>query len=280
VIKNAVRETGLLNDLCDHLRGIGVKATLLPPNSPEGIGPRKLSIFASGYVLGCVKVEGRNLDLIQVERNMSSPRSGSPTSLQTPGRLKYQYHYVVKGNIDGLENKLKAELAPSDTQKGDGKEAARSQWRKPGKISFSKFAPGLFFMALSLLAISTATRQTVPLPLLFIFIVLFTIGAGWVFVPLVQWRMSYKEAYLAQEMNNDNGIRNALLRSGLHGLAVKPDRKNQCVRITPMTGSMTKISIGPASIDAVGRKAFPTREAFDLYDKMAQLIRRIENKSP
>ncbi len=269
-----------MNELCNHLQGIGVKATLLQPGSYEAVGPRKVGIFASGYVLGCVKIEGRNLDQIQVERNISSPPSGSQLSSRAQGRLVYQYHYVVKGNVNGLECKLKAELTPPETRKGPGKEGARSQWRKPDKISFPNLIPGLFFMALSILAFSTATRQTLPLPLLLIFLALFSIGLGWVLVPLIRWRQSYNEGYLAQELDNDSGVRNALVRSGLRGLVIRPDGKNQCVRITPMTGSKTRITLGPASIDAVGREAFPTREAFEAYDKIAQLIRRVESKKP
>ena len=280
MIRDAVREVELLNELCNHLRGIGVKATLLPPGSPEAVGPRwKMGILASGYVLGCVKIEGKNLDLVQVERNISSPPSGSQLSLQTPGRLLYQYHYMVKGRVNGLESKLKAELITSETRKGSGEEVASFRERRSGKISLPNLIPGLFFTALGILAFSTAARQTLPLPLLLIFLAFSSIGLALVFVPVIRWRMSYKEGYLGQEMNNDSEVRKALLRSGLRGLAIRPDRKNECVRITPMTGSTTRISLGPASIGAVGREAFPTHEAFEAYDKIAQLIRRIESKN-
>ncbi len=152
MIRDAVREVGLMNELCEHLRGIGIKATLLSSGSSEAIGPRwRMGIFASGYVLGCVKIEGRNLDLVQVERNISNPPSGSQLSSQSPGRLEYRYHYVVRGIVNGLEGKLKAEFAPFETRKGLSKEAVRLQWSKTGKISLSNIILGLFFIAISIL---------------------------------------------------------------------------------------------------------------------------------
>ncbi len=54
--------------------------------------------------LGCVKVEGRNIDLVEVSRlaQVVGSRGG-------PGHLVYRYNYVVKANVGNLENKLKAE---------------------------------------------------------------------------------------------------------------------------------------------------------------------------
>jgi len=92
-IKDKFKETGLINELCEHLRSIGINATLLESGSSEAIG--------GTLVLGNVKVEGRNLDLIQVERQ---PGGGS--------RFVYQYHYVVRANVEGLEDKLKADAKP------------------------------------------------------------------------------------------------------------------------------------------------------------------------
>jgi hypothetical protein len=94
-IKDTVKDVGLINEYCDHLRQIGINATVLDAGSPEAI---------SGTMsVGCVKVEGKDIDLIQVGRQ---PVGGSLT------RLVYQYHYVVRAKVDGLENKLKAEAKP------------------------------------------------------------------------------------------------------------------------------------------------------------------------
>ena len=92
-LKDTVKEVGLINEYCDHLRGIGINATVLGPDSPDYIG--------GTLSLGCVKIEDKNIDLVQVARQ---PVSGS--------QVAYQYHYVVRTNVEGLENQLKAESKP------------------------------------------------------------------------------------------------------------------------------------------------------------------------
>jgi hypothetical protein len=183
-IKDAVKEVGLMNELCQHLQQIGINARLLESGSPDAVGPRwKKGIFASSYVLGCVKVEGRNLDLVQVERQ--------PSQMTPP---PYGYNYVVRLIVEGLEGKLWAGTKPI------------------GPVDF-------------------------------------------------QWQ----GGYLAQLLNADSDLQDMLLRAGLNKLLISPDKRNQCVRITPLT---------------VERKAFPTREAFEAYDRIAQHIRSIAHTRP
>ena len=68
-IKNAVTGEELMRNLCEHLRQIGVNATLLESGSPEAIGPRwKKGPFVSEYVFGNIKIEGQHIDLLQVGR--------------------------------------------------------------------------------------------------------------------------------------------------------------------------------------------------------------------
>jgi len=87
-VKEGAKEAGLTNDLCEHLRQIGIDATLLEAGSP-------------GVVEGtCIKVEGRNINFVQVQ------------SLPSTGGLRYHYHYVVLANVEGLEGNLKAEVKP------------------------------------------------------------------------------------------------------------------------------------------------------------------------
>lgn len=100
-IKDTVKEVGLINEYCDHLRQIGINATILESESPKGISST-LSLGAPTLSLGFVKIEGKDIDLIQVDRQ--------PTG--NTGQMMYQYHYVVKANVEGLENKLKAESKP------------------------------------------------------------------------------------------------------------------------------------------------------------------------
>jgi len=80
---------------------------------------------------------------------------------------------------------------------------------------------------------------------------------------------------LAQRLNSDSDLKNMLLKERVHRLLIKPEKEHQCVRITPPTGSETfsfNFGLHPSIF---GRKAFPTREAFEVYDKIAQHIRSI-----
>jgi hypothetical protein len=49
----------LMGELSEHLHKLGINASPLEPDSPEA--------FRSPlYVLGCIKIEGRNIDVLQV----------------------------------------------------------------------------------------------------------------------------------------------------------------------------------------------------------------------
>jgi len=193
-IKDTFKETGLINELCEHLRNIGINATLLESGSSEAIG--------GTLVLGNVKVEGRNIDLIQVERQ---PGGGS--------NFVYQYHYVVRANVEGLEGKLKAEVK------------SPTYWK-----------------------LDLIEKRVVDF----------------------QW----EGGYLAQLLNADFDLKNMLLKGGLDKLVIRPDKEHQCVRIIHMPGTWTPITVGSATI-AVGRKALPTLEDFEAYDRIAQHIHSI-----
>jgi hypothetical protein len=87
---------------------------------------------------------------------------------------------------------------------------------------------------------------------------------------------------LAQLLNADTELKNMLLGFGSPKLMVHPNKKLQYVEITPIVSS-TNIVIGGIPIKynlTVGRKAFPTREAFEAYDRIAQHIRSILSSQP
>jgi hypothetical protein len=224
-IAEEVKEDALINELCEHLRQMGINATVVESESPEAIG--RLVTFA----LGNVKVEGRNLDLVQVGKISATARdkedggygerSGQKlqpgesgyTRERGQGSIKYDYHYVVRAKVASLERKLKAEFKPIEKRKGFfGKEVVGFQWE----------------------------------------------GGD-----------------LAQRLNSDADLKNMLLKEKIQRLLIKPEKEHQCVRITPPTGGETfSFDFGrhPAIL---GRKAFPTREAFDIYDRIAHHIRSI-----
>jgi len=116
--KNEYVDEGLMGKLSEHLRQMGLDATLLPPESPEAVGPRwKKGPFASGRSLGCIKIKNRNLNLIQVEKAMTEEPSHTggpdgPSEEGDLGRLVYLYHFIVRVDVEGLERTLKAEIKP------------------------------------------------------------------------------------------------------------------------------------------------------------------------
>jgi len=99
----------LLNELCERLRDVGVNATVF---HVSGSTIEAMEGMLIGSVFGCVKVEDRNIDLVQLERvergGTGDSEGGGP--FQPLG--VYYYHYVVQTNVEGLEGKLEAEVKP------------------------------------------------------------------------------------------------------------------------------------------------------------------------
>lgn len=91
----------LMGELCQHLRDIGVNAMLLEPNSPE-------AFRYPSYVLGHVKIEGRNIDSILAQYSSSGGGGSDGGSDETFAH--YRYFYVVRANLDGFESKLNADF--------------------------------------------------------------------------------------------------------------------------------------------------------------------------
>jgi hypothetical protein len=214
-IRGEIEEVGLINELCEHLRQIGIEATVLDLESPEAIHhtPTMHIIYSMKNLplLGCVKVEGRNIDLVEVSRFFTG---GSARA----GHVVYKYNYVVKTKVGNLESKLKAEA---------------KQIRK-----------GLL------------DREIID--------------------------YNWEGGELAQLLNADSELKNMLLGFGSPNLMVIPNKKDQYVEITPIVSSTTIVIGGiPVKYDmTVGRKAFPTREAFEAYDRIAQHIRKILSSQP
>lgn len=205
-IEARTREVGLINELCEHLRQIGIEATVLDLKSPELVHHtptmhiyHTMENFPS---LGCVKVEGQNIDLVEVIRlgSLSAGPTGSP--------IVYRYNYVVKAKVGNLEDKLKTEVNP-----------------------IKKGSP---------------TNEVVD--------------------------YNWEGGELAQLLNADSELKNMLFGLGGPHLMVFPNKKDQYVGITPIVSS-TFIAFPPEM--TVGRKAFPTREAFEAYDRIAQHVREI-----
>ena len=108
------REVELAKELCEHLKQIGVNATL-----SDSVAP-----VAGGLVMGGAKIDGHSIDLVQIERYVHhnpGPKGGS--------HKYYQYHYIVQAKVDALENRFNAYFSPIEKRKGlFSKEIIGYQW--------------------------------------------------------------------------------------------------------------------------------------------------------
>jgi hypothetical protein len=87
----------------------------------------------------------------------------------------------------------------------------------------------------------------------------------------------WKGGSLAKSLNADQNLRKMIIEIGVPNLAVKPEKKDGCIAIKlPQKKWHTTVSIGGILVkhdSTVGRKAFPSREAFEIYDRIAMHIR-------
>ena len=190
------------------------------------------------YILGHVKIESRNIDAILVQ--YSSSGGGDSEGGPDEAMAHYRYFYVVRANIDGLESKLKADF--------------KSSWhdRCSQKRNFSWI-------------------NTIPLD-----------GN----VSDCRW----EGGELAQLLNTDSELSQTLYSQGLDRLEIRSDRSRRCVRIEHWHWKVySGKDSGPGDlknkydhrvatgtyISSIGRKQFPTREAFEAYDRIAYAIKAI-----
>jgi len=111
-IKDTLSETGLTEDLCTHLNCIGVPAKKVDVKGPEAI--HHSTTLGMGTVpLGCVKVEGKNIECVEMYRFFQSGGSGFKVGgigLEKPGNILYKYQYVMRANVGERENDLNAQI--------------------------------------------------------------------------------------------------------------------------------------------------------------------------
>lgn len=216
-IKDAFKETDLVQDLVDHLLQIGVQARVIDTKSVEAVKHKPtLGIFGNPP-LGVVKIDGRNVDLVELYREVRGGGGGMGPGGRgyhhAPSEVNYYYDYVVRGDVGDKEEDLKAEVHPIEK--------------------------GLL------------RKELLD----------------------VEW----KGRSLANSLNADQDLKKMLLESGAPRLEVKPDKKDGCVAIgLPHRGWHATVTIGGIPIRHdfnVGRKAFPSREAFEIYDRVAMHIR-------
>jgi hypothetical protein len=113
-LKGKINETGLTEELCNHLNGCGLKAKVVDRKGPEAL--HHSTVLGMGMVpLGCVKVEGSNIDFVEMYRFIEPKRSFSvgvgPINLGTPSdSIAYEYTAVSRIDVGESEKDLRAEI--------------------------------------------------------------------------------------------------------------------------------------------------------------------------
>jgi hypothetical protein len=227
----------LMGELCHHLHAIGVDAVILNPSDPE-------AYRYPPYVLGCSKLTSRNTDMILIQCESSGGSSGDEDGPDETFAI-YRYFYVVRANVDDLENSLKADF--------------KSNWhdRCCKKRDFK------------LIDINTLEDKEVY-------------DYGW------------EGGELARRLNADTDLTKAMYSGGLDRLEVRPDKKRRCVRIEHwhykpygskdvLAGDLKDVyepRLGDTYLTTAGRKQFPSREAFEAFERIAYSVRKIVLTSP
>jgi len=94
----------------------------------------------------------------------------------------------------------------------------------------------------------------------------------------------WKGGELAQLLNSDSDLTQALYSEGLDSLEIRPDSGRQCVRILHLHWKPPSKGEGDIlygfdgsghAMFTTGRKQFPTHEAFEAYDRIAYAIRKV-----
>jgi len=99
----------LTNELCEHLRQLGVNATAVDPRTIEEVEGRD--------AYGLAKIEDRNIDLVEINSFVDGDRKRS-----------YYCTYHTRVNVEGLGNMLDVEGEP--TKKGFiRKDVVDYQWK-------------------------------------------------------------------------------------------------------------------------------------------------------
>ena len=200
--------TKSLNELCEHLRHLGVTATVLDRGLPE-VKELLDAIEGRAYI----KIEGRNLDLIKGDHMYVQESDFGRGS----GGTKSQcfYNYVLRGKVDATHTFQRA----------------RANWLMPQTLDY--LAEGK------------------------------SIKKGFIRKEVVDYRWEGRE--LAQLLNADSNLKNMLMkeRVGDMWIAYKHDGIVEYVEIGPFIGYWLE------------KKSFPTRDAFEAYDRIAYHIRSI-----
>jgi hypothetical protein len=99
-IKDVVNQTGVTEELCAHLNGIGVQSCVVDKNGPEALHhTATLGVFGLNPT-GVVKVSGRNIEVVEMYRVIEGGVS----------RPLYKYQYVTRIDVGEREDQFNCKI--------------------------------------------------------------------------------------------------------------------------------------------------------------------------
>ena len=113
-LKEKFNETGLTDQLCSHLNGCGLKARVVDKKGPEALHHSMAIIGVPS--LGCVKLEGCNIDYVEMFRYIEHKHSGfsvgiGDINISNPSdNLAYEYTASTRFDVGDNEKELRAEI--------------------------------------------------------------------------------------------------------------------------------------------------------------------------
>ena len=138
-IKGKVTGRESVDDLCECLNQWGIKATVLDKNSPDVLPVNKVLGIATDPPIGTIKIEGKNIDLIELHHRVVTKSSGvtiggiiTVKSNDAQSTQDLLQKYIVRADTK-LGKDLKVELKAKE--KGFmSKEIVGYEW-KGGKLA-------------------------------------------------------------------------------------------------------------------------------------------------
>jgi hypothetical protein len=293
-VKESISGGDASEELATSLRSMGVEAKVVEADSQEAVDHDVFLGGAFGNVpLKVIKVEGRNIDLVELYR-MSSKQS-----------FYYLQNYIVKVNVRNLTQDLRAILMPV-YQGVISSRVVGYKWVDKGagsffgwKINWPMFIFGLIFMSIPLfiliqlfflsggMVINYAILPVaIPMILAFIAIGLVMSIGQWI---AIRRRKIGAASALVKALNGDPELARMILRAFKDArIWVAASSEYNYVGISGGdTGRHlgSNFSVGGQSVinpDAVtlGLKDFPNHDTFEIFDRIAGHVRRIAPAAP
>lgn len=293
-VKGSLSGGDASEELATSLRSMGIEAKVVEADGQDAVDHDVYVGGAFGNLpLKVIKVEGRNIDLVELYR--------------APSKHNFYYlqNYVIKANVRGLVRDLKATLMPV-YQGVVSPRAVGYRWVDKGagsffgwQINWPMFIFGLIFMSLPLFALIQLLFPSggmvinygilpfaIPMILAFIAVGLAMSIGQWI---AIRHRTFGTSSALVKALNGDPELTQMILRAfrdariwvAAHqeynyvGISGGDARRRSGIGFT--VGGQSVINPDAANL---GLKDFPSREAFEVFDRIAGHVRRIAPAAP